>query len=127
MPSTPPDRSALPAGLLADLDAGRTDRWTVIRTPAVPDDFPLLALLRDAGFPVLKRVPTPRAHDREPPPPRRGGYTRQDHHLDAARPPVPTGRHAVEAFLGGIARSTGSNLLLTEAAGEPRALDRGGS
>ena len=112
------DRSALPASLIADLDAGRTDRWTIIRTPAVPDDFPLLALLRNAGFPVLKRAELL-------------GKLTQDRPLLAV-----AGTHgktttstllahllhqdgtAVEAFLGGIARSTGSNLLLTEAAGK---------
>ena len=46
---------ALPPDLLDDLQAGRTDRWTIVRTPAVPEDFPLLVRLREAGFPILKR------------------------------------------------------------------------
>ena len=112
------DRSALPASLLADLDAGRTDRWTVIRTPAVPDDFPLLALLRDAGFPVLKRAELLGKLTADRPLLAVAGThgktttsTLLAHLLHQDGTPV-------DAFLGGIARSTGSNLLLAEAAGK---------
>ena len=112
------DRSALPVGLLADLDAGRTDRWTVIRTPAVPDDFPLLALLRNAGFPVLKRAQLlGRLTANRPLLAVAGTHGKTTTSTLLAHLLHQDGT-AVEAFLGGIARSTGSNLLLTEAAGE---------
>ena len=112
------DCSALPASLLADLDAGRTDRWTVIRTPAVPDDFPLLALLRNAGFPVLKRAELLGKLTAERPLLAVAGTHGKTTTSTLLAHLLHQDGTAVEAFLGGIARSTGSNLLLAEAAGK---------
>ena len=50
------DLDAVPEALQDDLAKGRTDRWNIVRTPAVPDHFPLLVLLRGAGFRVMKRA-----------------------------------------------------------------------
>ena len=112
------DRSALPSSLLADLDAGRTDRWTIIRTPAVPDDFPLLALLRNAGFPVLKRAELLGKLTADRPLLAVAGTHGKTTTSTLLAHLLHQDGTAVEAFLGGIARSTGSNLLLAEATGE---------
>ncbi|MAC16791.1 MAG: UDP-N-acetylmuramate--L-alanine ligase, partial [Flavobacteriales bacterium] len=103
---------ALPDLLQDDLAAGRTDRWTIVRTPAVPDHFPLFALFRGAGFDVLKRAEL------------LGQITRNTPLLAVAGTHGKTTTSAllahllcegglpVEAFLGGVARGFGTNLLL---------------
>jgi len=107
-------REALPTELLSDLELGHSDRWTIVRTPAVPDDFPLLALFRDAGFTILKRAELlGRITENRPLLAVAGTHgktttsTLLAHLLHQDGTPV-------EAFLGGIARSTGSNLILSE-------------
>ena len=116
--NTSGDRSALPTDLLADLDAGRTDRWTVIRTPAVPDDFPLLTLLRKSGFPVIKRAELLGKLTKGRPLLAVAGTHGKTTTSTLLAHLLHQDGTAVEAFLGGIARSTGSNLMLAEAAGE---------
>ena len=103
---------ALPDLLQDDLAAGRTDRWTIVRTPAVPDHFPLFALFRGAGFDVLKRAEL------------LGQITRNTPLLAVAGTHGKTTTSAllahllcegglpVEAFLGGVASGFGTNLLL---------------
>ena len=114
------DPSALPAELRSDLQQGRNDRWTIVRTPAVPDNFPLLVQFREAGFSILKRAELLGQ-------------------LTSGRPLLAVaGTHGktttstllahllhqdgtpTEAFLGGISRSTESNLILSDPnRGEP--------
>ncbi|RPG80305.1 MAG: UDP-N-acetylmuramate--L-alanine ligase [Crocinitomicaceae bacterium TMED114] len=103
---------SLPDGLKADLAAGRTERWTIVRTPAVPDHFPLLTLFRGAGFRILKRAEL------------LGEVTRNTPLLAVAGTHGKTTTSAllahllhhggvpVEAFLGGVAKGFDSNLLL---------------
>ena len=103
---------ALPDSLRADLAARRTDRWTLVHTPAIPDDLPLMAQLRDAGFALRKRAEVLGELTRDQPllavAGTHGKTTTSSllaHILQHAGQPV-------EAFLGGIPRSSGSNLLL---------------
>lgn len=112
------DRSALPTDLLAELDAGHPDQWTVIRTPAVPDDFPLLAQLQDAGFPVLKRAELLGKLTADRPLLAVAGTHGKTTTSTLLAHLLHQDGTAVEAFLGGLARSTGSNLLLAKAAGK---------
>ena len=103
---------ALPEGLRADLTQRRTDRWTIVHTPAIPADLPLLVAFQQAGFTLRKRAEV------------LGDLTRNQPLLAVAGTHGKTTtssllahilQHAgqpVEAFLGGIPRSSGSNLLL---------------
>lgn len=105
-------REALPDGLLRAMEDGVPDRWKVVRTPAVPDEFPLLKEVKTAGFRLWKRAEilgqiaagrrlfaVAGTHGKTT------TSTILAHLLHHAG--LPT-----EAFLGGIAKSTGSNLLL---------------
>ena len=103
---------ALPESLQEDLSEGRTDRWTIVRTPAVPDHFPLLVLLRGAGFQLMKRAEVLGKLTRGKPLMAIAGThgktttsTLLAHLLHEAGLPV-------NAFLGGVAKGFGSNLLL---------------
>ena len=104
--------SALPEGLQQDMAGGRTEGWTIVWTPAIPSEFPLLQKLQQAGFTLYKRSEIL-------------GQLSEDRPLLAV-----AGTHGktttssllahllhhsgtpVEAFLGGIARGQDSNLLL---------------
>ena len=109
---------ALPPDLLDDLKAGRTDRWTIVRTPAVPDDFPLLVRLREAGFPILKRSELLGRITADRPLLAVAGTHGKTTTSTLLAHLLQQNGTPVEAFLGGIARSTGTNLLVADP-GEP--------
>jgi UDP-N-acetylmuramate--alanine ligase len=103
---------ALPNGLAQDLNSANTENWLIVATPAVPLDFPLLLALQTAGFHIWKRAEILGHLTANRPLMAIAGThgktttsTLLSHFLDKANIPV-------EAFLGGIAKGTGSNLLL---------------
>ena len=114
------DPNAWPPELLSDLQKGRNDRWTIVRTPAVPENFPPLIQFREAGFSIVKRAEL------------LGQITRSRPLLAVAGTHGKTTTSTLlahllhqdgtptEAFLGGIFQSTGSNLVLSDPnQGEP--------
>ena len=103
---------ALPDLLQADLAEGRTDRWTIVRTPAVPDHFPLLALFRGAGFDVVKRAELLGHITRDTPLLAVAGTHGKTTTSTLLAHLLREGGLPVEAFLGGVARGVESNLLL---------------
>ena len=109
---------ALPPDLLDDLHAGRTDRWTIVRTPAVPEDFPLLVRLREAGFPILKRSELLGRITADRPLLAVAGTHGKTTTSTLLAHLLQQDGMPIEAFLGGIARSTGTNLLVADP-GEP--------
>ncbi len=104
---------ALPSSLKEDLSSSRTDRWTLVWTPAIPEEFPLLKAFRAAGFPLLKRAEV------------LGEISRQRPLLAIAGTHVKTtttallahlldcGKIGVDAFLGGISMGESSNLIVS--------------
>lgn len=106
------DLDALPDALQDDLAEGRTDRWTIIRTPAVPDHFPLLVLLRGAGFHVMKRAELLGELTRNTPLLAVAGTHGKTTTSTLLAHLLHHGGRPVEAFLGGVAKGLDSNLLL---------------
>lgn len=106
------DPDGLPGGLQEDMAQGDTSRWTVVWTPAIPRDFPLIRAFEDAGFPLIKRAEALGTLTRKRPLIAIAGThgktttsTLLTHLLHATGMPV-------EAFLGGIALGRESNLIL---------------
>ena len=106
------DLDALPDALQDDLAEGQTDRWTVVRTPAVPDHFPLLVLLRGAGFRVMKRAELLGELTRNTPLLAVAGTHGKTTTSTLLAHLLHQGGRPVEAFLGGVAKGLDSNLLL---------------
>ena len=102
----------LPDSLQEDLTEGRTDRWTIVRTPAVPDHFPLLALFRGAGFTILKRAELLGKLTQNTPLLAVAGTHGKTTTSTLLAHLLHHGGRPVEAFLGGVAKGFGSNLLL---------------
>lgn len=109
------DIACMPTTLQEDMAQGHTARWTIVWTPAIPSDFPLLVALRAAGFEPMKRAELLGRISRERPllavAGTHGKTTTTSllaHILDFAGIPM-------EAFLGGIALGRASNLWMNQA------------
>ena len=106
---------ALPHSLLKDMRSRCTKHWTIVWTPAIPKDFPLLTAFRNAGFNMVKRAEML-------------GQISKDRALLAVAGThgktttstilahlLTTADVAVDAFLGGIAIGHARNLIVSEA------------
>ena len=105
-------KEALPASLTSDLAKGQTEHWTVVSTPAVPSDFPLLTLLQKAGFKIWKRAEILGQLTANQPLMAIAGTHGKTTTSSLLSHLLHAGGLPVEAFLGGISKSSGSNLLL---------------
>lgn len=108
------DPNALPPELRSDLKQGRNDRWTIVRTPAVPDDFPLLIQLKDAGFSIVKRAELLGQLTNGRPLLAVAGTHGKTTTSTLLAHLLQQNGTPTEAFLGGISKATGSNLLLSD-------------
>ena len=104
----------LPGSLRQETESSKPDHWTIVWTPAIPADFPLLNAFREAGFTLHKRAEILGNITRNKPLLAVAGThgktttsTLLAHRLQYAALPV-------DAFLGGIAQRTGTNLLLAD-------------
>ena len=104
----------LPDSLRREMATGKPEAWTVVWTPAIPSDFPLLHSLREAGFKLHKRAEVLGNITRGKPLLAVAGThgktttsTLLAHLLQFAGIPV-------DAFLGGVALGEQSNLLLSD-------------
>ena len=108
----------LPAGLLQDMknESGRT--WTIVWTPAIPADFPLLVALNAAGYTPLKRAELLGRITRDKPLLAVAGTHGKTTTTSLLAHMLSYNGTAVEAFLGGIALEGNSNLLLSKETGD---------
>ena len=111
--------SALPNSLQEDITHGRTDRWTIVWTPAIPREFPLLKQLQAAGFTLHKRSEILGKISQNRPLLAVAGTHGKTTTSTLLAHLLHHGGLPVEAFLGGIALGQGSNLLLADQ-GDPQ-------
>ncbi len=104
--------TALPLSLQEDILQKRTDRWTIVWTPAVPSEFSLLGRLRQAGFTVHKRAQILGKLSENRPVLAVAGTHGKTTTSTLLAHLLHTGKIPVEAFLGGISLGEGSNLLM---------------
>ncbi len=104
----------LPDSLRQEMESSSPDRWTIVWTPAIPADFPLLRAFRKAGFTLHKRAGMLGNLTRNKPLIAVAGThgktttsTLLAHLLQYADLPF-------DAFLGGITKGKGTNLLLAD-------------
>lgn len=111
---------ALPPSLKEDLAQHRTDRWTVVWTPAIPEDFPLLIAFQKAGFTLHKRASILGQISKNKPLLAVAG-THGKTTTSTLLAHLLTHAHCeVDAFLGGIALGASSNLITSTSKGGER-------
>ena len=103
---------ALPHSLASDLTSGQTQNWLIVATPAVPSEFPLLVALQAAGFRIWKRSEILGQLTANRPLIAIAGTHGKTTTSTLLSHILHKGGLPVEAFLGGISKETGSNLLL---------------
>jgi len=106
------ENTALPESLQQDISQGNPDRWTIIWTPAIPAEFPLLKLLQQAGFTLQKRAQVLGKISQNRPVLAVAGTHGKTTTSTLLAHLLHHGGVPVEAFLGGIALGQASNLLL---------------
>ena len=114
------DPEALPPTLKEDLAHRRTDRWTVVWTPAIPADFPLLVALQEAGFTLHKRAAILGKISKGRPLLAVAGTHGKTTTSTLLAHLLTHAGCEVDAFLGGIALGTSSNLIATPVKGGKR-------
>ncbi|MDB4787194.1 UDP-N-acetylmuramate--L-alanine ligase [Flavobacteriales bacterium] len=105
-------KGALPESLREDMAQGVTDRWTIVWTPAIPNEFPLLQGLQHSGFPLYKRSEILGKISQDRPLLAVAGTHGKTTTSTLLAHILHHGGAPVEAFLGGIALGQDSNLLL---------------
>ena len=104
--------TALPQSLQEDIATGNTARWTIVWTPAIPMEFPLLELLRKSGFALQKRSEILGKLSENKPVLAVAGTHGKTTTSTLLAHLLQQGGVPVEAFLGGIALGEGSNVLM---------------
>ena len=100
----------LPLSLQEDILQKRTDRWTIVWTPAVPSEFSLLGRLRQAGFTVHKRAQILGKLSENRPVLAVAGTHGKTTTSTLLAHLLHTGKIPVEAFLGGISLGEGEDV-----------------
>ena len=111
---------ALPDSLKEDLANRRTNRWTVVWTPAIPMDFPLLIAFKKAGFTLHKRAAILGQISKDRPLLAVAGTHGKTTTSTLLAHLLTQAECEVDAFLGGIALGASSNLITTTSKGGAR-------
>lgn len=111
------ETNRLPASLQHRLDSTEGIHWTVVWTPAIPADFPLMKAFRAAGLPMLKRAEMLGALTRDKPLLAVAGTHGKTTTSALLAHLLESGEIPVDAFLGGINLGHDSNLFLADRTG----------
>ena len=107
----PPDRRTCPCGRM-----GRGEELTVVWTPAIPQDFPLMAHFAQAGITPVKRAALLGAITRGKPTLAVAGTHGKTTTSSWLAAMMNAGEEGCHAFLGGIDSRTGTNYLSRDGA-----------
>jgi len=110
----------LPESLQKDLSTSHTKRWTLVWTPAIPPEFPLLKAFRVAGFSLLKRAEVLGSISRNRPLLAVAGTHGKTTTSSLLTHLLDFGGMGVDGFLGGIALGETTNLVVSHPKSEAR-------